>query len=843
MNIAGQCLEKIQERFSYHCPYLFVDEAHHIAATTWKQFKDRFMSQRILQFTATPFRNDDKPIDGEIIFNYPLKKAQEEGYFTHINFSPIEEYDHSKSDLMIAKNAITQLRKDTKRNHIVMARTANIKRAMEVFNYYKGYKEFNPVQLHTGIKSSKEREKIRQMILKGDSKIVVCVDMLGEGFDLPELKIAAFHDIKKSLPVTLQLAGRFTRTKPNLGEATFIANIADPDVDEELSNLYRNDSDWNVILRRSSQQVIQEQISFKKFIEGFDKLPEDVPLENLRPAMSTAIYKTECKNWTPQNFKNGIEGIDSFERVHYRLNNLKNTLVIITAKKFYIDWAHFRDIFTWNWELYILFWDKTQQLLFIHSSSNVGYYKKLAEAVAGKVELVNGPSVFRCFSGINRLKLQNVGLIEMIGRYIRYTMRAGSDVEPGLTEAQKRTVIKSNIFGNGFEDGSKTTIGCSYKGRIWSYRTANIEELIQWNKSIGQKVTDTLIDPNEVLKGTLVTVIISRRPNKMPISIEWPTTIISENERFVDFLIDDVTNIPLYQTDINLVNPTESGDLIFEICSNSLKARFILTIFQKNKTKDYRFSRIGSSKATIRQGSVLMPLEEYFYDNPPMIWFSDGSCLEGNKLVEIRTKYNPYPTNKILTWDWTGVDIKKESQGIKKEKDSIQYRVIQQLKNDNYDLIFDDDGSGEAADVIAIQTIDKPTKDRSISVRFYHCKFSSDAKPGSRINDLYALCGQAQKCIHWAEKPTELFTHMLRREPMKEKGKQRSRFEKGDRITLNKIREMSRILPMNLEIFIVQPGLLKSAVSQGQQELLSVTENYLMETYKLPFGIIASNDN
>lgn len=206
MNIAGQCLEKIQERFSYHCPYLFVDEAHHIAATTWKQFKDRFMSQRILQFTATPFRNDDKPIDGEIIFNYPLKKAQEEGYFTHINFSPIEEYDHSKSDLMIAKNAITQLRKDTKRNHIVMARTANIKRAMEVFNYYKGYKEFNPVQLHTGIKSSKEREKIRQMILKGDSKIVVCVDMLGEGFDLPELKIAAFHDIKKSLPVTLQLA-------------------------------------------------------------------------------------------------------------------------------------------------------------------------------------------------------------------------------------------------------------------------------------------------------------------------------------------------------------------------------------------------------------------------------------------------------------------------------------------------------------------------------------------------------------------------------------------------------------------------------------------------------------
>jgi hypothetical protein len=29
--------------------------------------------------------------------------------------------------------------------------------------------------------------------------------MLGEGFDLPELKIAAFHDIRKTLAVTLQL--------------------------------------------------------------------------------------------------------------------------------------------------------------------------------------------------------------------------------------------------------------------------------------------------------------------------------------------------------------------------------------------------------------------------------------------------------------------------------------------------------------------------------------------------------------------------------------------------------------------------------------------------------------
>ena len=111
---------------------------------------------------------------------------------------------------------------------------------------------------------------------------------------------------------------------------------------------------------------------------------------------------------------------------------------------------------------------------------------------------------------------------------------------------------------------------------------------------------------------------------------------------------------------------------------------------------------------------------------------------------------------------------------------------------------------------------------------------------GKRIEDLYAVCGQAQKSIHWMEKPTELFTHMLRRDPKNQKGLTVGRFEKGNRKGLSKIREMSRTLPMNLGIFIVQPGLSKKEVTLDQRELLSVTENYLMETYKLHFGVIAS---
>lgn len=835
MSIAGQCSADVQKRMAHHCPYLFIDEAHHLGAKTWRMFKQQFALVRILQFTATPFREDNKPVEGKPIFNYPLKKAQEEGYFRPIQFKPVVEFDPEKRDQAIAEKAVEQLRADYKRGHILMARAGSIARAKEIYSIYQQYAEFNPVQIHTGLNIT-ERKKIRKQILSGEARIVVCVDMLGEGFDLPELKIAAFHDIRKSLPVTLQLAGRFTRSRSDLGDPTFIANIAEVEVKEELRRLYAQDSDWNFLLRQASTEAIQEEFDLWEFIEGFQKFPEEISLQNVRPAMSTVIYKTKCENWNPDNFRAGIKAINEIDRVYHDLNPHKNTLVVVTAKKIPVDWVQMEEIYTWAWELYIINWDDKQRLLFIHGSSNSGFYKNLAEAVAGEdVEQIKGPSVFRCFFGVNRLKLQNVGLLEQLGRLIRYTMRAGSDVEPGLTEAQKRNAIKSNIFGAGFEDGRKTTVGCSYKGRIWSRRTTNIHALTRWCSVIGSKLLDDTIDPDEVLRGTLVPVLVSERPRKMPIGIEWPEEMYKESETTFQFVMGTGEPLPLHLTDIRLVDPTEDGELRFKIQSNESSVEFALNFFEKGSGTDFRFSEVSSKGVYIEYGLYQDLLTDFFYEYPPVIWFADGSSLEGNSYIELKKTYEPYPVEKIEAWDWTGIDIQKESQGISKAPDTIQHRVITELKKRSYDVIIDDDDSGEAADVAAIEILDAGVK-----VELYHCKYSQDEKPGRRIKDLYEVCGQAQKCIHWMEKPTELFYHFLRREPRQKKGETGSRFERGNKNDLLKISEMSRRVRIELDVHIVQPGLSKAKVSQAQLELLSVTENYLMETYKIPFGVIAS---
>ena len=111
-SIAGQCSAEFQERLADRIPYLFIEEAHHVEAPTWRGFKERFHDQHVVQFTATPFREDDQPLDGDIVYKYPLLKAQREGYFRPIRFESVLSFDPTRADESIVAKAIERLRED-----------------------------------------------------------------------------------------------------------------------------------------------------------------------------------------------------------------------------------------------------------------------------------------------------------------------------------------------------------------------------------------------------------------------------------------------------------------------------------------------------------------------------------------------------------------------------------------------------------------------------------------------------------------------------------------------------------------------------------------------------------
>ncbi|MCC8103300.1 MAG: DEAD/DEAH box helicase family protein [Clostridiales bacterium] len=69
----------------------YSDEAHHVPAQTWTQILMNLPQRCHVLFTATPFRLDRKEILGEIVYDYPLSRAYEEGIFGEIKFIPVED--------------------------------------------------------------------------------------------------------------------------------------------------------------------------------------------------------------------------------------------------------------------------------------------------------------------------------------------------------------------------------------------------------------------------------------------------------------------------------------------------------------------------------------------------------------------------------------------------------------------------------------------------------------------------------------------------------------------------------------------------------------------------------
>jgi len=618
--VAGQSKESVQDRMAHHCPYLFVDEAHHAEAPTWVAFKQKFKEQRVVQFTATPFREDGKPLDGDIIYKYPLKKAQEEGYFKPIRFEPVVAFNRKKADQAIASKAIERLRADADKGHILMARAENIARAREIFKLYERYEEFHPVELHTGIKSITQREKIRRQVITGESKIVVCVDMLGEGFDLPTLKIAAFHDIRKTLAVTLQLAGRFTRARPDLGDATFVANTADVDVQDELRKLYTRDPDWNILLPQLSDRMIGEQMSLQDFLRGFTQFTKEIPLKTVRPATSCVVYKTACQDWKPENFRAGIPGIDSCEQVHETINHQERTLVVVTARRVPLDWTDVQTLYSWDWELYVVIWSHEQNLLYINGSTNAGEYRPLAKAVVGETAtLIKGNDVFRTFEGVNRLVLQQVGLTEILGRNVRYTGRMGGNVGPGVPEAQRRRTLKSVLSGTGYKDGEKVTVAASRKGRIWSHRRERVDQLAEWCKEMGAKLLDETIDPDLVLAGTLESQTLAVRPAKIPIGVDWPEEIYTTPEGLWSIVIGE-EECPLSEMSIDLLSPSREGALRLVVSSENRRGELELELYEEEEAPNYRFLLQSDERVQIKRGGRGEPedISDFFFATIPL---------------------------------------------------------------------------------------------------------------------------------------------------------------------------------------------------------------------------------
>lgn len=844
MSVAGQCDEAVQGRMAEICSHLFIDEAHHISARTWEAFRKQFINRPIVQFTATPFRNDGKHVDGRVVFNYPLRKAQAEGYFKPIRFKPVDELDTGEADIAIAEMAIKQLEDDLADgfSHLILARCSNISRAETVHAIYTAkVPACRPVMLHNKIQVSEAREALARM-RDGETRVVVCVDMLGEGFDLPELKIAAIHDPHKSLAITLQFTGRFTRARPDLGDATMIANIADPGVGEALRDLYAEDADWNILLRDLSEGATTRQANRSEFLNSFQDIPEAVSLRNIFPKMSAVVYRTNVRRWRPDYAMSAMGSVE----IHAgpTVNEQHKVLLFITRESEGVKWGDVRDIRNTEWHLYLVHWDQQQGLLFINSSNNDSLHEELAKAVGGSdVVLIRGEAVFRSLHNVNRLVLTNLGLSDLVNNHLRFIMHVGSDISDALPEALRLNKRKSNLFGRGYENGVPVSVGCSQKGRVWSMTTAaDLAAWVDWCGAVGAKLRDDNISTAAVFKNVILPKTLTARPSLVPLLIDWPESFLQRPEDAIEIEIDGET-VLYYDTELQIINFSAFGPIRFRVVTPNKSADYEVCFNANGVT----YKSVSAFEAMIRIGRTRRPLGEWFHKDAPAIRFENGDYLEQDEYFELPrgADRQPFDRSRIESWDWVGIDLKKESQHTQKRPDSIQRRVLDVLlsgvADPQFQIVFDDDDAGEAADIVCIGV-----KDNKLIVHFYHCKFSLEERAGARVDDLYAVCGQAQRSVHWRVSVIELFKHLRRRDDSRRRkainaGKPYvTRFERGDVKELQAIAKQAQRLIPEFKIFIVQPGLSKKAAVTNQLELLAATELYLMDTSSIQLGVIAS---
>jgi superfamily II DNA or RNA helicase len=803
------------------CTTLFVDEAHHVAAATWSEVRDLFRGKRTVQFTATPFREDGRHLGGRVVYAYPLALAQAGGYFAPIDFvSVLDLGDHDRA---IATKAVERLRADVASgfDHLMMARVRAMTRAGPVHALYSEIAaDLAPVILHSGLPQRARREAINA-IRERRSRVIVCVNMLGEGFDLPALKVAAIHDPHRSLGVTLQFIGRFARTTGTaLGTATAVVGRPGGEMDPHLRRLYSEDANWNLLIRDLSATAVDAATGLGDFEAAFGSKPDGISMRSLLPKMSTVVYRTTVDPWA-------VEGIaivhpdESLLFTPVAVNERDRVAWFVAEVRTPVQWGEFETVEEVAYHLYVLHWDADRKLLFINSSNNDSYHEDLAEAVGGPgTRRITGDGVYRAMASIDRLVPTSVGLLDVRNRSRRFSMHVGADVTEGFPVVEAATKTKTNIFAYGFEAGERVSIGASVKGRIWSHSVAaSLKQWVEWCGHVGGKLLDDGLDVDEIFKNFIRPESLDSRPELVPLALEWPWEVqAGSSERLLDI---NGNKTPFVDADLLLLAYERTGSIPFAVRGGAEQVAYSLDIVDGSM----RFIP-ASDEAFVESTRRRVPLSEFLARTGLLIHLEQEAVIQPPAfLLRPVRELEPFDPAKLSALDWTDIDLQVESQGPARRPDSIQARMIAHVRTlGPWDVVIDDDGAGEVADIVAARE-----SGGELQVLLTHCKWVSGGIPRAQIVDLYEVCGQAQRSVASRRAPSHMLERLLRRAKYRVDHGRPSGYMDGDHAALARLADRCLFLRPSFTIAIAQPGLSAAAVSPSQLELLASTETYVME--------------
>lgn len=818
---------------------VLVDEAHHSPARTWKGVLDHFAAAKRALFTATPFRQDQREIRGRFAYTYDLRRAFEDRVFGEIQFEPVAAVRGQSSDVSIALAADEKLKRDRENgfNHHLMVRTDSRKRAQQLFALYEAHTSLR-LKIITGDKSLRYVRGVIDELRQGDLDGVVCVNMLGEGFNFPSLKVAAIHSPHRSLSVTLQFIGRFARTVgEDIGSATFLAIPSEIEIETE--RLYDTRAVWQEMVQNLSAARVNREAQSREVLESFapagSATPDlaDLSLYVLEPYFHVKVYQLD----ETIDISSAINFPANLQVIYRATSEAHNSSVFITREISLPRWTTDDRLSSIRCDLFVFFQDLESNLLFICASRRTeGLYQFLSESFrAARPRMLPLVRVNRALNGLEAPEFFNVGMRNRIvsNTLESYRIVSGSNADKVIGRSDARLYHRGHAFGRGTDEGELVTLGLSSASKLWSNKSAKLPELISWCEKLARRIHS---EETPVTGSGLDLLDVGEEIDSLPAGIcvaDWPKSVFLNPATIRYMRAGREHTTQLLDLDLRVDENESTEDAIVVVLSGDDGFSYRAT-FSFDTDRFFEPYTANEPIAIVVREHEETDLVDFLNAEMPQFYTNDLSLIDGTSLLRSSNEAPPpFDHGQIEVFDWAAanVDIAREFGVGQQGKISVHQHLENVLAQSGSSVVYYDHGSGEIADYV---TVDRDND--HLVVRFYHCKGAGGPNPGHRVGDLYELAGQAVKSVSWALK--QRIVANIRRRFTQQKGEHR--FVAGDLGILEQLLTDAAAASIKFEFVAVQPGLRKEGLPTEIGNILAAASDHLVRAGFMPLKVLAS---
>lgn len=217
---------------------VIVDEAHHAVAKSYRDVLSHYLANencKLLGVTATPDRADETALGGvfeSVAYEYTIAEAIKEGWLVplrqelvkvesldfsgvttsagDLNAAELAEVMEDEKNLHGVASATLQIAKE-KRAIVFAASLKQAERLAEIFNRSSSDGKPSVADFVSGMTPKEERRGKLEAFKRGETRYMVNVGVLTEGFDDAGVEVVVMARPTKSRALYAQMAGRATR--------------------------------------------------------------------------------------------------------------------------------------------------------------------------------------------------------------------------------------------------------------------------------------------------------------------------------------------------------------------------------------------------------------------------------------------------------------------------------------------------------------------------------------------------------------------------------------------------------------------------------------------------------